>query len=250
MAAARTAAREAGFTLLEVLLALSILALALVGLMGRTLSNVRLSQEVAMHGVAVNLARGKMYDLEATLLDEGFQELEQTVDGDFSEQGWPDIHWEAVIEKTEIPGLAGLEAMQEGAGGEGEGQGQGDGAAGGVLGGLLSLGAGPGAGGEGGGGGEAAFISSQFEMIRQILEESIRKVTLTVTWNVGVEEQKLVVACYYTDPTAMSRVLPGLGGLGGGGGIGGVGGETGGSGRGGSTGGGLGGGGRSGGAER
>ncbi len=206
---------RAGFTLLEVMLALSILAIALVGLLGRTTSNVRESQAVAMRGVAVNLARGKMYELEAELLDEGFQELEQTVDGDFSDEGWPKISWEATIEKTELPSLQSLQAVEGGA--EGEDEGIAGGIAGGLAGSLGGSGQGQGA--------ESAFISSQFETISQILEESIRKVTLTVSWKVGNEDQSLMVACYFSDPAAMGRVLPGIGLLGGGAG-GGAGGGT------------------------
>ncbi|GAB4509227.1 MAG: hypothetical protein Tsb0020_25670 [Haliangiales bacterium] len=199
------------------MLALSILAIALVGLLGRTTSNVRESQAVAMRGVAVNLARGKMYELEAELLDEGFQELEQTVDGDFSDEGWPKISWEATIEKTELPSLQSLQAVEGGA--------EGEGAAGGIAGGLAGSLGGSGQGQSA----ESAFISSQFETISQILEESIRKVTLTVSWKVGNEDQSLVVACYFSDPAAMGRVLPGIGLLGGGAGGGGD------SGRGGGT---------------
>jgi prepilin-type N-terminal cleavage/methylation domain-containing protein len=220
----RGARRDRGFTLLEVMLALSILAVTLVGLLGRTTGNVRLTQESAMRGTAAALARGQMYEIEDHLLREGFQDLDQNLEGDFQEQGWPQIHWEAAIEKVEIPGMEGMKAMQGGAGepgaeGDGgEGQTQG---AGGMIGSILSMG---GLGGMGGGeGGEdtsvdAAMISSQFEMFRQVLEASIRKVTLTVTWKVGNEDQQMVVVCYFTDPDAMQKVLPGLGGLPAGGG--------------------------------
>jgi prepilin-type N-terminal cleavage/methylation domain-containing protein len=210
-----------GFTLLEVMLALAILSITLVGLLGRATGNVRLTQEVAMRGTVAALARGQMYEIEDQLLREGFQETEQTLEDDFGDQGWPDIRWQAVIEKVELPGLGSLQALQEG-GGEGtgeEGAASGEQAGGGVIGQFLSM------GGGGTGTGEdtsvdASFISSQFEILRQVLEASIRKVTLTVTWEVGKEEQTMVVACYFTDPAAMQKVLPGVGALAGGGGEG------------------------------
>ena len=207
-----------GFTLLEVMLALAILAITLVGLLGRTTGNVRLTQEVAMRGTVATLARGQMYEIEDQLLREGFQELNVTLDDDFGDQGWPQIRWQAVIEKIELPGLSSLQALQEGAGaGEGEDSvAGGEQAGGGLLGSFMSMGAGAGAGA----GGEdtsadASFISGQFELLRQVLEASIRKVTLTMTWEVGKEEQTMVVACYFTDPAAMQQVLPGMGNLGG-----------------------------------
>lgn len=208
-----------GFTLLEVMLALAILSITLVGLLGRTTGNVRLTQEVAMRGTVATLARGQMYEIEDLLLREGFQEMDQTMEDDFGDQGWPEVRWKAVIEKIELPGLNSLQALQEGAGGaEGEGGAAGgEQAGGGLLGSFLSMG-----GGAGGGSGEdtsadASFISSQFEILRQVLEASIRKVTLTMTWEVGNEEQTMVVACYFTDPAAMQQVLPGVGNLAGGG---------------------------------
>lgn len=209
-----------GFTLLEVMLALAILSITLVGLLGRATGNVRLTQEVAMRGTVATLARGQMYEIEDLLLREGFQDLDQTMEDDFGDQGWPDIRWRAVIEKVQMPGMGSLQALQEGAGeGTGEGAASGEQAGGGVIGQFLSMGG----GGAGAGTGEdtsmdASFISSQFEILRQVLEASIRKVTLTVTWEVGNEEQTMVVACYFTDPAAMQQVLPGVGALAGGGG--------------------------------
>lgn len=220
---ARQAARgtrrlRGGFTLLEVMLALAILSITLVGLLGRTTGNVRLTQEVAMRGTVATLARGQMYEIEDLLLREGFQELDQTLEDDFGDQGWPEVRWKAVIEKIELPGLNSLQALQEGTG-EGAAEGSaagGEQAGGGLLGSFLSMGGGP-PGGEGSEdtSADASFISSQFEILRQVLEASIRKVTLTLTWEVGKEEQTMVVACYFTDPAAMQQVLPGVGSLGG-----------------------------------
>jgi prepilin-type N-terminal cleavage/methylation domain-containing protein len=232
----RSARSARGFTLLEVMLALAILSVTLVGLLGRTVGNVRLTQESALRGTVAALARGQMYQIEDELLREGFQDLDQTMEGDFGEQGWKDIIWEAAIEKVEIPGLEAMKALggEGGEGGEGgaEGEEQGGGGGGGILGQFLGMGGGTGAEDTSM---DAALISSQFEMFRQVLEASIRKVTLTLTWEVGHEEQEMVVVCYFTDPAAMQEVLPGIGGLGGGGagdedGTGGGGGDRGGSG--------------------
>jgi hypothetical protein len=95
-------------------------------------------------------------------------------------------------------------------------------------------------------------VSSQFELIRTVLEDSIRKITLTVTWSHANEKQSLVVTYYVTDPSAVNQTVPGSGaadpgagggGAGGGGaGGGGAGGEAGGGRGGGEAGGGRGGG--------
>jgi len=94
---------NAGFTLLEVLIALAILASALTILMG---SMANAGQQAAYSNdltTATQLARGKMYDVEYKLMDDGFSELEQTYSGDFTDDGHPEISWEAKVRPVEIP---------------------------------------------------------------------------------------------------------------------------------------------------
>ena len=196
---------QSGFTLIEVMLALAILAIALVGMMAETASNIRATQEVSMRSVVIDLLRYKMYDIEAKLMEDGFQDLDQSSDGDFSDQGWPDIEWESEVEKVEIPALSALQSRQEAAAGA---EGQEADLTGSPLADMMA----GFSGGLGSGGAESAsFITSQFEMLTRVLESSIRKVTLTAKWKVGVEEQEMLVAAYFTDPNAIDKVLMGFG---------------------------------------
>lgn len=208
----RRARSQAGFTLVEVMISLSILALGLVMLLRGAATNMGSTQQAQMLTAATELARGKMYDLEEELLQEGFQELDQEVDGDFEEEGWPTITWEAQIVKIELPNLTAMQNL--GADGEEGAEGE-DAASASPLGGMLGMAGG--LGGEDGGAG-AGFIQSQFEIFRNVLEESIRKVTLTVRWPAGGEVDELVVDCYFTDPAAVGRVIGGAGAPAGGGG--------------------------------
>jgi len=92
-----------GFTLLEVLIALAILASALTILMG-TMANsgqqAVFSNEMTTAGM---LARSKMVDIEYELMEEGFSTGEQRFSGDFSREGREDITWEATVKPVEIP---------------------------------------------------------------------------------------------------------------------------------------------------
>lgn len=92
-----------GFTLLEVLIALAILASALTILMG-TMANsgqqAVFSNELT---TASQLARSKMIDIEYELMEEGFSTSEQRYSGDFREEGREDIIWEATVRPVEIP---------------------------------------------------------------------------------------------------------------------------------------------------
>ncbi len=204
--------RQRGFTLVEVMLALSILFASLVVLVSRTAANIRLTQESHSIDIATELARSKMYDIEEILLDEGFQELDKSLEDDFDEEGWPRYHWKAEIIKIELPALGALEALDEDGNPTGEG-GEGGGMMNSPLVGMLGgMGGGMGGAGdsEGGMGGMgASFIASQFELISQILEASIRKVTLTVYWTVNGDDEELSVVCYFTDPAAINRVISG-----------------------------------------
>lgn len=192
-------ASERGFTLVEVMLALAILVGGLVILLRGTAQNIQTSQRSEMIGIATDLARGKMYDIEEKLLKDGFGELDIEDEGDFDEEGWPEYKWSYKVEKVELPNAGALGALQ---GEEGE---EGSDSAGDPLGGLLGMG-----GGDASALGGASFITGQFEMISQILEASIRKVTLTLEWKALVSDEELVVVCFFTNPAAMSQVLGGL----------------------------------------
>lgn len=209
--AARRPTGQAAFTLIEVMLALAILFAGLVVLISRTGANIRIAMEAHALDVATELARSKMDDIEEELLDQGFQELDQQFEGDFDEEGWPGYHWKADVIKIELPALGALQAL-DGDGTEGgtEGGAEGDQEGGfassplaGMLGGIGMP------GGDAGAAASASFIGSQFELISQILEASIRKVTLTLTWKANGDDHDLSVVCYFTEPAAIGRVIQG-----------------------------------------
>jgi general secretion pathway protein I len=195
--------RARGFTLLEVMLALAILGGTLAVLIRSGARNAQATQDAKALTVVTGLARAKMYDLEEQLTHDGFQETAETVDGDFSEEGYPKIKWSATIEKVELPGVGMLENAAGQAGAEGEAGAQSPLA--GMLGGL---GADDASGAMG-----LSVIQSQFEMVKQVLEKSIRKVTLTIVWHVGKREDKLAVVCYFTNPTAVDEAVQGISAL-------------------------------------
>jgi len=201
-----------GFTLVEVMIALSILAGGLVVLLRVSAANVANSRRAKMMGIAVNLARGKMYDLEEELLDKGFDQNDQTPGNTFDEEGWPKIRWDAKIEKIELPNLNALSAAEKGLA-EDKDDGEKDGTSGTSnqgLGGMLGMAGLGSAGQEGATDLGAGLIGSIFPMISNVLEESIRKVTLKVSWTIAGHEQSFTSNCYFTDPSAIQRVVSGV----------------------------------------
>ena len=92
-----------GFTLLEVLIALAILASALAILMGTTASTSRQAVYAMDLTTASLLAKSKMIDVEYQLMADGFSDSDKTYSGDFRDEGRPDILWEATVRPVEIP---------------------------------------------------------------------------------------------------------------------------------------------------
>lgn len=95
--------RSSGFTLLEVMVALAILALALTAIVGINGNAIRSHGYAKRVTVATMLARSKMADIESKYIEEGFtSEFDQVMEGNFEEEGWSDYRWKAEIVKPDI----------------------------------------------------------------------------------------------------------------------------------------------------
>lgn len=98
----RACRRVRGFTLLEVMVALSILAIALVAISGITANAYQSSDYARGITVATLLARSKMIDIELELEKDGFPSQDKEMDGDFSDEGHPEVRWQASVREVEI----------------------------------------------------------------------------------------------------------------------------------------------------
>jgi hypothetical protein len=200
-----------GFSLLEVMVALGILAMSLVVLVGITTDNVRNTQHAKMVTIATFLARAKMAEVEDLVLEEGFTENDSEEEGDFGQEGWPDIRWKTIIEKIELPTDMAQQA-QEAAQGSMEANSDNP---------LAAM-----AGFMGG------FMSTLIEPVRVGLEESVRRVTVKVSWHeVGRPDRSFEVDTFITDPAKLDLAVQAIGQPpGGAGGAGGAGAQPGGTG--------------------
>ncbi len=101
---ALTPESDRGFTLLEVAVAVSILALGMVAIsdvVGGALRNHRRADEL---DVATLLARGKMAQLEDEFAEEGFRDFDQDDEGTFEEEGHPDMRWAVHVARPALGG--------------------------------------------------------------------------------------------------------------------------------------------------
>ena len=194
--------RRSGFTLLEVMVAMAILAGSLALILQSQTHGVLASNRSKLMTTATLLARGKLVALEDKLYEEGFSDIDQDDSGDFEEEGFGAFRWTWKVEKVELPSTADLQSAGTASGGASSAAG------------ALGL---PGAQGASAGTIDAATqaVLAEFDLIRGVLEGAVRKATLTVLWNEGSREQKLELQVYFTDPTKVDAAMGGMG-LGGG----------------------------------
>jgi general secretion pathway protein I len=182
--------RSRGFTLLETVIALAILALALMAIFDLN-SGAVANHVYSKHlTVASLLARSKMTDLEQKLYDDGFSNDDDEESGDFSEEGWPNFKWRAKIIAPKMDGVSpdqligAIFNLPIGEGGDLEGLASmfGGGAGGGKDG---QSSGGPVPAGGGMAGMAAGMMQPMFTQMIDQLTKSVREVHLTVTWKQG-----------------------------------------------------------------
>lgn len=188
--------KDKGFTLLEVMVGLAILAVSLVAILGINGGTVRSHAYAKRLTIATMLARSKMADIETHFFHEGFtSQFDQTMSGDFSEEGWSDFKWKAEIVVPDLDPslttsliarfgeqmLGGLEEEQRSAS-----------TGSGVGGPTPDLGAAA--------SGLEGMIQGQIAQVVEMLKTSLREVRLEVSWRDGNREETVDVVTHILIP--------------------------------------------------
>jgi len=150
-----------------------------------------------------------MLDIEEDLYRNGFQDTDQSTNGDFSDEGQPKFTWDAVVEKVALPAagdIGNAAASQPGAA-AGPPKAATDPNAPGNDSALLGL-----AGGSATGALGASMVQLYFPLVAPVLEQAIRKVTVNVHWKIGADDEVLRVECFYTDTKAVDQASALFGG--------------------------------------
>lgn len=179
-----------GFTLLEVMVALAILSLGLLGISDLVGGAMRNHARAKQLDVATLLARGKLADLEDHYEEEGFRDFDETDEGTFDEEGHPEVVWKVLVRKPDVE-LGGENACAALLGDTG-------------LSALLPS-TGPSPGTSGGGGTTTqsplalqieAMVRTQCAAFGETIKKSLRELRLTVSWKDGRADEAFEVVTH------------------------------------------------------
>lgn len=203
------APKQGGFTLLEMMIAMAILAGALTWLVEGMTRNIRAENHAKMITTATFLARGKMIDFEDDLRDKGFGEFDKEQTGTFDDKGFSRFSWKVIVDKVELPNAEQMQTVlskAQQAKQEAQGQATSDNQPqtpfsmlGGTNG-QTSAGGSPLSAG-------AGMLGSQFGLIKGVLEQGIRRVTVEVSWAEAKQPEKVSVVAYYTDVRTVDQAI-------------------------------------------
>jgi prepilin-type N-terminal cleavage/methylation domain-containing protein len=183
--AMRARNREGGFSLIEVLVSLAILAMSLVILSRIVTGNVVAANHARMTTAATFLARSRISMMEQSLLEYGFAEVDGELTGTFSEEGFPSFRWYSNVERIELPADSG-QKVQQAASKATTSMNPME-----MLSGFMG-----------------GFMATLMDPIRLGLQESVRKLTVRVEWNeAGKPEQSFEVVSFLTDPARLETAV-------------------------------------------
>ncbi len=181
----RRRGRAGGFSLLEILVSLAILATALVVLSRIVTGNVAAANHARMTTAATFLARTRISMMEQSLLEYGFAEMDGEDAGTFTEEGFPRFRWYSYVERIELPADA-TQKVQQASQKQTLSNNPME-----MLSGFMG-----------------GFMSTLMDPIRLGLQESVRKLTVRVMWDEpGRPEQSFEVVNFLTDPSRLETAV-------------------------------------------
>jgi general secretion pathway protein I len=197
LTARRTSGRAGGFTLLEVMIALAILAGAMMAVSQMTSAALANHGRAARLEVATLLARGKLAGLQDTYEKDGFRDFDQTDEGTFDSDGHPEVRWKLEVLKPQVElGPDQILGLLMGAPGDSSG--------GMDLASLLGAKAQEGASDPQSGietvfpgaAGMAGVLRLQLTKIGEQIKKGVREIRLTVSWKDGARDESFTVVTH------------------------------------------------------
>lgn len=182
----------AGFTLLEVMVAVAILALSLTSLMTSQMESLYATRYAQQITAVAFLADYQLIETEYIVRKEGGWVLEDKFyEGSFADQGWPDVKYKCIVDFLKMPEFTELRGAKDTTDRAKRGESS-----------MAYKSA-----------GDQAFtaLGLVWTPVKQAIERSIRKVKCTVTWKDDGRTEEFIVNTFWADPEKL-KTLPGLGG--------------------------------------
>jgi general secretion pathway protein I len=170
----------------------TILAAALTWIVVGMARNIQAENHAKLMSTASFLARYKMNDIEDDLYTKGFSDFEKDQTGNFQERGFERYTWKVVIDKVEMPSVDQVQSIMGKANDAKNavtGQDPSQSPSSGTTDSQSPIGQG------------MAAMSSVYPVIKQVLEDGIRRMTVSVQWLEGRTPYDVSVVAYYTDPS-------------------------------------------------
>ncbi len=185
-----TKAATTGFTLLEVMVAVGILAMSLTSLLSSQMASLRATRYARDVTIASFLAEYQLVEVEWLMRKDGWIQDDKRYEGDFSDLGWPDIRYNCLVDFIKMPEFSQIQKAKQ----------QADGTTDGYSGTYYRSAK------------DQAFtaMGMVWATVKLAIEQSIRKTSCTVKWRDGSLEHDFQVVTFWADPEKL-KLLPQLG---------------------------------------
>ena len=167
-------------------MAVAILAISLTSLLTSQMNALRATRYAQTITAVSFLAESKLIDIEFELKQDGWGDSDKEFEGDFSEEGWPDVSYTCLVDMIEMPDYSELQQAHDAENADGGGVGNTN---------VQDT-------------GEQAFdmLGMVWPIVKGAIENSIRKVSCTVFWSDGKVHHDFEVATFWTDTTRLLSI--------------------------------------------
>jgi general secretion pathway protein I len=169
---------EAGFTLLEVMIAIGVLAIGIGAILTAENNSLDVTLRAKRMTTVANLAKNTLIIAEREIQGKTFDEVKTEASGKF-DAPYSEYSWERKIKLITFPNITGQGGSAVGAGGDASGGGASSGGA--------------------SGGPSGAGVEQVVKLATAYLSKSTREVTITIKWIEKKEDQQFVVSQYWVD---------------------------------------------------
>lgn len=162
---------EQGFTLLETIIAMTIMVLALASILSVESSGINAAEKTKQLNTVSMLARNKMIETEFKIQGRTFEEARKTEEGQFKSP-YEDYRWKAEIKEIKFPNLVNTGS----AGGANQSSGSGN-----------------------SGNGRSDATEMLGKLVTNFLSKALREVTVTIFYKRSTGEQSFSVTTYWVN---------------------------------------------------